>query len=187
MANYADSTYRIYGDVASVDALQKLMTQLEAEKENGNWVGHIVNALGGNEHLYVRGWWDSLEREDENTLTFHLESAWEPLNEAWDWICGKFEELTAYFIGEEPGCEVYLKRSLPERGWFSENYYLDACLPDSEEYIHEYFDDIDSAFRFIEKLTDTNIITADDIEALNLAWGVDHEDAYIYLHEYQEV
>lgn len=187
MANYCDSTYRIAGEASEIKALYELMTRLEKEKEHGNWVGHIVEALNEKipEGLYVRGWWDDLENEGD-CLRFHLESAWEPLYEAWDFICGKFKTLTAYFIGEEPGCEVYLKRDNPDNGWFPDNYYLDVCTP-KEEYIHEYFINIDDAFRYIEHITDTNIITADDITALNSAWSEEYEDAYIYLHEFTEV
>ena len=164
-----------------------LMTRLEKEKENGNWVGHIVEALNGEipEHLYVRGWWDELERE-EDCICFQLESAWEPIYEAWDFICSKYEALSAYFIGEESGCEVYLKRDHPDKGWFTDNYYVDICTP-KEEYFHEYFKNIDDAFRYIEKIADTNIITCEDIEGLNSAWTEEYPDAYIYLHEFQEV
>lgn len=187
MANYCDSTYRITGDASELDALFALMQKLEKEKENGNWVGHIVDALNGSrpEYLYVRGWWDELERE-EDCIKFRLESAWEPLHEAWDFICTKFKTLKAYFIGEEPGCEVFLKRENPEKGWFPDNYYVDACTP-NEEYIHEYFTNIDEAFRFIERISATNIITAENVEALNLTWGEENENAYIYLHEFKEV
>lgn len=186
MANYCDSTYRITGEASKIDALYALMKKLEAEKENGNWVGHIVEALNGSipEHLYVRGWWDCLERESD-CICFHLESAWEPLYEAWDFICSKMEDLTAYFIGEEPGCEVFLKRENTEKGWFTDNYYLDA-LPPGGDYETEYFTTIDEAFRYIEKIADVNIITADDIVALNLAWSETDEN-YIYLHEFTEV
>lgn len=91
-----------------------------------------------------------------------------------------------YFIGEEPGCEVYLKRANNEKGWFLDNYYLDICTP-KEEYIHEYFTEIDDAFRYIERVTETNIITADDITALDSAWSEECPDAHIYLHEFKEV
>lgn len=149
MANLCISTYRITGEASELDALYELMSRLEKEKENGNWVGHIVEALNEKipEHLYVRGWWDELERE-EDCISFSLESAWEPLYEAWDFICGKFKTFTAYFMGEEPGCEVYLKRDNPDKGWFPDNYYLDICTP-KEEYFHEYFKKIDDAFRYI--------------------------------------
>lgn len=187
MANYCDSTYRITGEASELDKLYNLMQSLEKEKENGNWVGHIVEALNDKipEHLYVRGWWDDLDRE-EDCICFHLESAWEPLNEAWDYICAKYKNLTAYFIGEEPGCEVYLKRENKEKGWFTDNYYLDICTP-KEEYIHEYFTELDAAFRYIERITETNIITCEDIEGLNSAWSEENPDAYIHLHEFQEV
>lgn len=186
MANYCDSTYRITGDASELDTLYALMLKLEKEKENGNWVSHIVKELNGSipEHLYVRGWWDDLDRES-NCIRFHQESAWEPIYEAWDFICSKFKTLQAYFIAEEPECEVYLKRDHPEHRWFPDNYYVDA-LPPKGDYLHEYFETIDEAFRYIEKISDTNIITADDVEALNLAWGEDGE-SYIYLHEYKEV
>lgn len=110
MANYCYSTYRITGEASELDALYELMTRLEKEKENGNWVGHIVEALNDKipEHLYVRGWWDELERE-EDCISFSLESAWNPIYEAWDFICFKYDSLSAYFIGEESGCEVYLR------------------------------------------------------------------------------
>lgn len=45
MANYCDSTYRIAGEASEIKALYELMTRLEKEKEHGNWVGHIVEAL----------------------------------------------------------------------------------------------------------------------------------------------
>lgn len=187
MANICDSTYRIGGEASELDALYNLMLKLDAEKQNGNWVGYIVEELNGEipSHLYVRGWWDDLERE-EDCIRFHLESAWEPLYEAWDFICDKFESLRAYFIGEESGCEVYLKRDCDGKGWFPDNYYLDA-KPPKGDYITEYFTDIDSAFRYIEKFDDVNIVTADDVEALNLKWSEEEDDAYIYLHEYKEV
>ena len=188
MANYCDSTYRIAGEASELDTLYALMLKLSKEKENGFWVGHIVDALNNGEipeHLYVRGWWDDIERE-EDCIRFHLESSWEPLYEAWDFICSKFETLTAYFIGEEPGCEVYLKRDDEDHHWFPDNYYVDA-LPPKGDYHSEYYQTIDEAFRYIEKIADVNIITAEDIEALNLKWSEDDEDAYIYLHEFKEV
>lgn len=188
MANYCSSTYRIGGEASELDALYNLMLKLEAEKENGNWVGHIVEALNKGKipsHLYTRGWWDDIERE-EDCIRFHLESAWEPLYEAFDFICSKYKTLTAYFIGEEPACEVFLKRDNDLFAWFPDNFYLDA-KPPKGDYVQEYFIDIHTAFRYIEKLDDVNIITAEDIEALNLVWQEEDPDAYIYLFEFKEV
>ncbi|ROS87174.1 hypothetical protein [uncultured Duncaniella sp.] len=187
MANYCDSTYKITGDASELDALIALMRKLEKEKENGTWVGHIVEALHGSspKHLYMRGWWEELERE-KDCIKFRLESAWEPLYETWDFICKKFNTLQAYFIGEEPGCEVFQKRANEEKGWFLDKFYVNACTPDGE-YINEYFTDIDEAYRYIERISDTNIITAHQVEALNLTWNEENEDAYIYLHEFKEV
>ena len=189
MANYCDSDYRITGSAEELDALYNLMLLLEKEKENGNWVGHIVNALNNNEipeHLYVRGWWDSLERQ-EDCIYFHLESAWEPLIEAWDFIASKFDTLAVWFSGEEPGCEVFEHRPYWEKGWFTDCYAVDLLVPDDGEGRTEYFPDIDSAFRFIENYTDSNIITAEDVEVINLVWQEKDEDAYLYLHEFREV
>lgn len=189
MANYADSDYRITGSAEELDALYILMRQLEKEKENGNWVGHIVKALNDDvipEGLYVRGWWDSLERESD-CIYFHLESAWEPLIEVWDFIAAKFDTLQVWFSGVEEGCELFQHRPNWEKGWFTDGYAVDLLVPDDCECRTEYFSDIDSAFRFIENYTDSNIITADDVEAINRVWQEKDEDAFLYLHEFQEV
>lgn len=186
MPNYCDSVYRITGESSEIDALYSLM--ISTEKKHGNWVGHLVQALNNDEipdHLYVRGWWDDLSREADG-LRFHQDSAWEPLYEAWDFIASKFKTLEVFFIGEEPGCEVFMKRDNPTKGWFPENYYLDACTP-MGEYHHEYFETIDEALKFIEQITGDNIITWDAVSALNSVWNEMSEDAFIYLHEFTEV
>lgn len=187
MANYCDTTYRIVGEASELDTLQSLMETLKKEKEHGNWVGHLVSALHDTvpEGFYMRGWWDSLER-DEHGIMFHLESAWVPMYETWDFICSKFETLRVYFIAEEPGCEIFLKRDCNERPFFPTNYYVDSMDPDGD-FHSEYFRTIDEAFRYIEKFAGVNIITAEDVEALNANWNEKKEGAFIYLHEYKEI
>ncbi len=188
MANYCDSSYTLVGSEKDIKALHELMTKTSKEKQNGNWVGHLVQALNNEEipeHLYVRGWWDDLNCTGD-TITFHQESAWEPLYEAWDFIASKFESIAVYFMGEESGCEVFLKRDNGIGEYYPDNYYLDMCGPDGE-YCHEYFRTLDEAFRYVERLTDTNIVTIEDLEGLNSAWQEESDDAYIYLHEFTEV
>lgn len=189
MPNYCDSVYRITGDAKEIDALYHLMRQVENEKyKEGNWVGHLVKALNNGEipeSLYVRGWWDDLT-SDKDGIRLHQESAWEPLYEAWNYIASKFNNLEVYFIGEEPGCEVFLKHDNPHERWFTENYYLDVCTP-AGEYHHEYFETLDEALNFIEQITGDNIITWDAVSALNNVWNEMSEDAYIYLYEFTEV
>lgn len=97
MANRCFSTYRITGEPDELDALYNLMLRLSMEKDKGYWVGHIVEALNDDQipsPLYVRGWWEDISRE-KNYIQFYLDSAWEPLYEAWDFICGKFKTLSA--------------------------------------------------------------------------------------------
>lgn len=187
MANYCYSDYRITGDAAELDKLYLLMLKIEREKEHGNWVGHIVEALNKSipQHLYVRGWWSELVRE-EDCIHFQLESAWEPLNEAWDFICSKFNDLTMYFSGEEPGCEVFLKRENTANGWYTDNYYLDASLPEAEA-VQEYFQTLDDALSFIEKISGQKVSSPEDVEALNEKLLELDEDAYIHLNEFAEV
>lgn len=188
MANYANSMYRLTGDQTELKALYELMTSISKEKDNGNWVGHIVQNLNNGEIpdcIYVRGWWDELELDEEG-LSFHQESAWAPLYEAWDFIASKFKTIKVYFLGDEPECALFLKRDHPTKRWFTSNYYLDMCTPDDDLHT-EYFDTLDEVFRFVEKVTDTNIITIDDLEGLNSAWQEESDDCYIYLHEFKEV
>lgn len=189
MANICNSTYRITGEAEELDTLYALMLKLRKEKENGCWVGHIVEALNDGkipEHLYVRGWWEEDIERGKDYICFSLNSAWEPIYEAWDFICSKFQSLRAYFIGDEPGCEVFLKRDHELYHWFPENFYVDACSPDGQ-CINDYFTTLDDAFRDIEKLAGINIITLSDVEALNIKWNEEDEDSYIYLHEFTEV
>lgn len=187
MANYCDTTYRIVGEASELDALQSLMETLKKEKEHGNWVGYLVSALSDTipNDLYVRGWWDSLRR-DEHGIEFHLESAWVPMYETWDFICSKFETLRVYFIAEEPLCEIFLKRDSREHPFFLTNYYVDAMDPEGE-FHSEYFHTIDQAFRYIEKFAGDSIMTSVDVEALNSCWNEENEDAFIYLHEFKEM
>lgn len=187
MANICDSRYKITGETAEVTALYNLMNNMKVSKTNGNWVGHIVEALNDGvipDYMYVRGWWDELQLED-NCIIFNMESAWQSLHETWDFICSKYESLLAFFIAEEPGCEIYVKRDNDTHD-FPANYYVDA-LPPKGDFHSEYFDTIDEAFRYVGKIADTNIITADDIVALNSKWQEEDSDSYIYLHEFKEV
>lgn len=189
MANICDSTFRITGDPAELDALRDLMLSLKDEHSadgSSYWVGHIVKALNNNiipDGLYVRGWWNSVERED-NCLCFQLESAWSPLTKAWDFICSKYETLNAYFVAEERGCEIYVNRPNDEFGWFEDNFYLDACTPDEDDYIQEYFKTLDDALHFINMEINSTVNSLEDVEELNEVWQNENDEAYIYLHEF---
>lgn len=188
MANICTSTYRITGKSSELQALYTLMCRLSREKkENGNWVGHIVEALNGEipPHLYVRGWWSDLER-DCNSLMFNQESAWEPIYEAWDFICSQFKTLSAYFISEESAMEIYLKRNHDKYDWFPEKYCIEGCTPKGE-YFQEDFINIEAAFEYLRKWCDATIVTESDIEKLNLKWQEVSEDAFVYFYEYTEV
>lgn len=187
MANICTSDYRIVGETAELDKLYSLMKEIEQTAEESHYlVGVIIKALNGDsipDNLYVKGDWSNLERQ-EDCISFHQESSWETLYQAWDFICSKFDGLTAYFIGEEPGFDVFVKRENTEKGWFTDNYQLDAYSPD-DEYCTEYFCSLQDALSFINKKFNKELKQEEDIWALNTEWF--ESDHYIFLNEFCEV
>lgn len=188
MANTCLSTYRITGSDLDLDTLQGVMLHSRRNKENGNWIGHIVEHFNDGkipEHIHVRGWWSDLSRW-EDCLYFSQESAWEPLYEAWDFIAKKLPSLQVYFIGEEPGCELFLKRDNTEKGWFPYNYYLDMCTPQGE-YESDHFKTIGEALRFIENKSGERVYSIEETDELSNRWNDENPDAFIILREFETV
>lgn len=185
MANICISNYRIAGVPSELDTLHSLILKIGDEK--GRAVRHIVEAVNGSvpSDLSVRGEWSNLNKEVDS-ISFDEQSAYAPLYEAWDLICSKFKTLKVYFAAEEADDQLFIKRDNPDKGWFTYNYYVDACTPD-EEYILEYFDTREEAFRYISELTYKDIISEEDIEEADEEWREENEDSYLNFYEFERV
>ena len=171
MPNWCSSAYAIEGDANEIKSLYELMKGLEnMEKpsvENGfgtTWLGCLVDALGKDwNDVSCRGEWSCLEMDGE-VIRLYTETAWSPCNEVFDLVREKYPSLYYYFQAEEPGMGIYETNDI-SGVYFPDRYFFDACTPE-EEYISEYFENQEDAFKWIEKETGKPIRSAKDVEAL---------------------
>ena len=192
MPNWCSTAYAIEGDAKEIKSLYELMKRLEdMEKpsvENGfgtTWLGCLVDALGKDWHnVHCRGSWSCIELEDD-VLKFSTETAWSPCNETFDLVLEKYPSLRYYFQAEEPGIGIY-ETNDEDGTYFSDRYFLDACTPD-EEYISEYFEELEDAFQWLEEKAGKPVRSVEDVEALAAEWEEQNEDAFCYLHEFDVV
>ena len=132
------------------------MEELECMKspglhENGfgpTWLGNLVIKLGGNwEQVYCRGSWDNLLLHEDGTVSFSVESAWDEPNEVREFIEKKFPDIKFYYQTEESGMGIY-KTNDDTGQYFPEEYYL---WVENEQ--TEYYDNLESLIRDVEKIT----------------------------------
>ena len=192
MPNWCSTAYVVEGDAKEIKSLYDLMQNLQnmekPSKPNGfgtSWLGCLVDALGEDwENVSCRGSWNGLELVGD-VLKFNTETAWAPCNETFEAVREKYPSLRYYFIAEEPGLEVY--ETNDEYGvYFKDRYFLDACTPEGE-YINEYFEKLEDAFKWIEDEFGKAVTMIEDIADIDLQWGTECEDAFCYLHEFEIV
>jgi hypothetical protein len=188
MANYSSTEVTILGNDKEINELYNLMVKLENMKEpavkNGfgtTWLGCLVEALGSSwQEVSCRGEWSCLELND-GIITFSTESAWSAPIEVFDFIKQKFPSIEIFFLSTEPGCEYYVVND-PEGRFYPDRYIVDLCTAD-EEYLTEYFEDLETALDWINEQTDSNVKSEEDVETLNDKLAAENENAFCYLHE----
>ena len=122
---------------------------------------------------------------DGEVIRLYTETAWSPCNEVFDLVREKYPSLYYYFQAEEPGMGIY-ETNDSSGVYFPDRYFFDACTPE-EEYIREYFENQEDAFKWIEKETGKPIRSSMDVEALDADWSEKCEDAFCYLHEFEVI
>lgn len=140
MPNWCYTTYTVVGEEKEVEALFGLMEKLEHMKEplvpNGfgpNWLGCLVNSLGGDlEKVRCRGRWMNLNIIGD-TMCFDTVSAWAEPYEVVDFLKEKFPSLEFYYSAEEPGMRHYVTND-STGVYFPEIYYFATPLHDDERY-----------------------------------------------------
>jgi hypothetical protein len=188
MANYASTEVSILGNDKEINELYNIMVNLGNMKEpavkNGfgtTWLGCLVEALGSSwQEVSCRGEWSCLELNN-GIITFSTESAWSAPIEVFDLIKQKFPSLEIFFLSVEPGCEYFVVNDIEGR-FYPDRYIVDLCTAD-EDSMTEYFEDLESALDWIEKLTGQKVENAQDVELLNDALADINENSYCYLHE----
>ena len=187
MPNWCLSSYTIEGDKKEIDTLFSIMSELEslpqaaAKSDYGKrWLGCLVNRLGGDtDKVCCRSEWSNLERKDD-TITFMTETAWNPCNETWDFICEKFKSLRYFYIAEECGMSLYETNDTDGK-YYRDRYKVELCTPDGED-MSEYFDNIESAVSWIAEQSGEDVKTAEEAYMLNGRW--DEQDGYCVIHQF---
>ncbi len=192
MPNWCNTSLVFEGDKQEIKTLYLTMKKLERRKtplvENGfgvNWLGCLVEALGGHwEETYCRGTWFSLEYHG-NILRMETETAWSPCIETYDFICKVFPSLAYYYRSEEPMMAEYLTNDLEGRH-FMACYHVDAILPNGD-YMSESFDSLEAALQWVTEKSGCTVQSEADVEALNEQWHTGDNEGYCYLHHYRVV
>ena len=189
MANYFFTDYVVEGNKQDIDSFYEMMLKLKNAKrdlEPGHfgptWLGFVLEELGENPEDYnCKGEWVDLTREGD-IIRFRAETAWQPCHDIRWLIEDKYPSLTFYFIGEEPGCGVFLKNDT-EGKYFPENYYLSLYSPDGKIDEYKRFVTKDDAYKFISEVTGRSITNDDEFEALQSEWS--DQDGACYKYEYE--
>lgn len=193
MPNWCNTSYVIYGEEKDVKKLYDLMRSLENADapivENGfgkTFLGCLVKAIGGDfEKVSCRGEWYGLEMNHDDEFTFDTTTAWAPMNDVFDLVMDKYPSLNYLYMAEEPGIGIY--ETNDEFGsHFSDRYIVEMNTPKGE-YFHEYFENIVSAFGFIEEESGRTIKTEEDVSDLNEEWKKESDENYCFLYEFEIV
>lgn len=193
MPNWSTTDYFVIGSPKEIMDLNKKMEKLENRKKSlvkngfGNtWLGNLVQYLGGDwEKVYCRGEWMCRNYDKErNALTFTTETAWQEMNEWRRFIESCYKTIKILYVTEEPGCGIYQTND-KEGIFFKSKYILDY----GEDV--EYFETLNQAIDFIEKLTEISIEekTVNGIQKELDAYAEENEDEDLYysFHEFEKV
>lgn len=191
MPNWAYSQYVAVGEKEQLKQLHSIMSELEDMKapglhENGfgsTWLGNLVIKLGGNwEQVYCRGSWDNLLLHEDGTVSFSIESAWDEPNEVREFIEEKFPDIQIYYQTEEPGMGIY-KTNDDTGQYFPEEYYLWV-----EDEKTEYYDNLESLIRDVEKITGSkNLKTLDSCKKALETYSRKNSDLGYTLEEFSVI
>lgn len=158
MPNWCNTVLIFEGDKQEIKSLYQTMKKLERRKKTlvgsdfgSNWLGCLVEALGGQwKEIYCRGTWFSLDYQG-NILRMEAETAWRPCIETYNFICKVFPSLTYYYRSEEPMMAEYLTNDGDGR-YFKERYIADVNVPDGE-IVMEYFNRMEEAVQWLQDFT----------------------------------
>lgn len=171
MANECFTQVRILGDKEEISKVYEMLHSLEDSGKN--WLGDIVDALGGNhDEVYCRGDFESVDLISETEIGLDERSAWRPMVEVWNYLKGIYD-VEVYWIAEEGGCGYYATNDA-EGKVFSERY--EVYLGDSTE----YFDTMEEVLEYANGLFKTSGLTEDLL--MKIIKGSDHE---YRLNEYE--
>jgi hypothetical protein len=137
----------------------------------------------------TRGSIECVNREDGNTLSFIVDSAWSPIHDAVDALISLPEcrGVRVWYLAEEPGCGLYETNSDAE----AESVHIDISLPLDDQpgktyQEEEYFDDHEAAFKYLQRHTGRRFKSFRQAEKYGEEIAREQNNCciYIYCHVY---
>lgn len=190
MPNWCDTSYTIVGEEKEINTLYGIMKKLQDMKEpsvnNGfgtSWLGCLVDALGEDwRKVYCRGEWTELDHSG-CAVYFTTMTAWAPCNEVWELVKRKFPSIDYYYLAEEGGCGLFQTNDA-EGEYYPERFVVNLHIP-NEDYRQEYFETLDDALAWIEKQTDIEVRTKEEVKNVQKRLREQDADAYCFLNEFE--
>lgn len=188
MAYLCDITYKCVGDSEEVESLYKILEDLRQEQESSNdylgkgWLGHLVNALGGNaEKEECRGEIVDFNLTD-NIVTIWQSTKWCEQEDVRKNIERKFPSIKVYYMEEEPDCCIFYINDA-EGDFFPARYRLEMFDNDESP---NYFTTIEEAAESISEFVGIQVEpTKKAIEkALDEYIERDSKDAWYSFNEF---
>lgn len=184
MPNWCATRYRLTGEGA-VKLNNLIDENRKNEKENWDWLGHIVRQLGGDEgKLYCRGWITDYELKD-GELTIDCDTAWGELNEWREFVQEKLD-TKIFYVAEEPGCDVYLTNEPDFEYWFQVEY------SDGVEGKVEELKTAKEVLTLVSKICGEEVSYEDENQFIKIAETLADKfnenaknDEYIYIHQFE--
>ena len=141
----------------------------------------VVNYFGGDANrVDCRGFIETFEFEDENTIKICTDTAYVPMQEVWANVIVDYESLKYFFVSDEIGSECFYnndrdKEHFPDKYFIDNNFGNETEVADSDEFLLDY----------MSKWLDVGEIKS--IEKLNkylLIFNEEHPDDTIQYYEY---
>ena len=184
MANTCFTTYRIVPSNVNKDAFNKLIDALSKFADWQIHLGDLADELGvewRNKGYSVRGkivYW----KERQGVIFMDVESAWSACDDLFEDINKTLSKgLSISYREEEPGCDIFYIHD--ERGFFPDNYFVDAYGGDFE---CSYFETLEEVIDYWCKCMKCGRgdKTDEQMRAIIEEWEYDDDDTFFFIHEF---
>ena len=187
MPNWCYTQYTISGEAEQLDAIDRMIKELESldkpRVENGFgklWLGCIVDYLGEDWHdIDCRGSVISYRYDEGGPIVMDVEIAWVESPSFRHLLEDKFEEIRVTHYSEEPGWAGYWTND-PD---YPDKYYLDSCLSDIDS---EYFGSLEEAADYLAEYEIKAEPTFESISHAVDEYGEEH-DEYFSFHKIEYI
>ena len=186
MANMASVAYAIEGSEESLKTILEVVN--EACKDKKHWTEWTACRLLGFPESELRNHYLGGEIDEggeiiDGVLRLWAEERW-GLQDFHRLLKQKFPDIKVYWKVQEEGNEVYCKNDV-EGKYFPERYWVDTAQDD--EYQSEYFETLEEAYKWLDRITNGRVKCAEDVEKFNSDYEDSGDDLenFIYIHEFE--